>query len=155
MPPGFDNFNSSFTQKSHHILVLRLASVPHKLPSHRCSKWLELYFLLLLSESPSSRPQWYPFWNSDIPTSQSVLKQSYTEETNRQNNNDKAKKPTLDSHSISVNYCNILAYFHVTHNTFKWQNVKNSINCLPHISDMLSSFYPATEHSVTEHSIGD
>ena len=49
----------------------------------------------------------------DIPTSQSVLKQRYTEKTNSQNNDDKAKKPTRSSHSISVNYCNIFAYFHV------------------------------------------
>jgi len=86
MPPGFDNFNLSCTQKSHLIMVPRLASVPHKLPKtigHCRSKWLELYFHPLLSESLSSRSQWYPFWNSDIPTSQSVLKQSYTEETVR------------------------------------------------------------------------
>ena len=39
---------------------------------------------------------------SDIPsdTSQLALKQSYTEETNRQNNNGKVKKPTLGSHSF-------------------------------------------------------
>ena len=122
MPPGFDNFNPSCTQKSRHIVVPRLASVPHKLPKtigHRRSKWLQLYFRLLLSESLSSRSQWYPFWNSDIPTSQSALKQSYTEDTNGQNNDDKAKKPTLGSHSISVNYCNILVYFRVTNNKFK------------------------------------
>ena len=122
MPPGFDNFNPSCTQKSHHIVVPRLTSVPHKLPktiSHRRSKWFQLYFRLLLSESVRSWPQWYPFWNSDIPTSQSALKQSYTEDTNSQNNNNKAKKPTLGSHSISVNYCNILAYFRITHNKFK------------------------------------
>ena len=119
MPPGFDNFNPSCTQKSRHIVVPRLASVPHKLPKtigHRRSKWLQLYFRLLLSESLSSRSQWYPFWNSDIPTSQSALKQNYTEDTNGQ---DKAKKPTLGSHSISVNYCNIFAYFRITHNKFK------------------------------------
>ena len=63
--------------------------------------------------------QWYLFWNSDIPTSQSALKQSYTEETNCQKNDDKIKKPTLGSHSISLNYCNILAYFRITHNRFK------------------------------------
>ena len=57
--------------------------------------------------------------NSDIPTSQSVLKQSYTEDTNGQNNDDKTKKPTFGSHSIFVNYCNILAYFCITHNKFK------------------------------------
>ena len=122
MPPGFDNFNPSCTQKSRHIVVTRLTSVPHRLPKtigHRCSKWLQLYFCLLLSESVCSRCQWYPFWNSDIATSQSALKQSYTEDTNGQNNNDKAKKPTLGSHSISVNYCNILAYFRITHNKFK------------------------------------
>ena len=64
---------------------------------------------------------------SDIPseirtylhTSQSALKQSYTEKTNSQNNDDKAKKPTHGSHSISVNYCNILAYFRVTNYKFK------------------------------------
>ena len=32
VPPGFDNFNLSCTQKSHHILVPRLVSVPHKPP---------------------------------------------------------------------------------------------------------------------------
>ena len=57
--------------------------------------------------------------NSDIPTSQSALQQSYTKDTNGQNNDDKAKKPTLGSHSISVNYCNILVYFRITHNKFK------------------------------------
>ena len=122
MPPGFENFNPSCTQKSRHIVVARLASVPHKLPKtigHRRSKWLQHYFRLLLSESLSSGSQWYPFWNSDIPTSQSALKQSYTEDTNGQNNDDKIKKPTLGSHSISVNYCNILAYFHIMHNKFK------------------------------------
>ena len=122
MPPGFDNFNSSCTQKSHLIMVPMLASVPHKLPKttgHRRSKWLQLYFRLLLSESLSSRSQWYPFWNSDIPTSQSALKQSYTEDTNGQNNDDKINKPTLGSHSIFVNYCNILAYFRITRNKFK------------------------------------
>ena len=121
MPPGFDNFNSSCTSKIHHILVPGLASVLHKLPKtigHRRLKWLELYFRFLLSESPSSQSQWYPFWNLDISTSQSVLKQSYTEETNGQNNDDKVKKPTLSSHSISMNYC-ILAYFCVTNNKFK------------------------------------
>ena len=44
--------------------------------------------------------------------------QSYTEKINDQNNDDKAKKPTLGSHSISVNYCNIV-YFRVTNNKFK------------------------------------
>ena len=39
-----------------------------------------------------------------------MLKQRYTEETNGQNN-DKVMKPTLGSHSFSVNYCNILVYF--------------------------------------------
>ena len=95
------------------ILVPRLVSVPHKLPKtigHRHSKQLELYFCPLLSETCSSRSQWCPFRNSDIPTSQPALKQSYTEKTNGQNNNDKTKKP---SHSISVNYCNIFTYFRV------------------------------------------
>ena len=50
---------------------------------------------------------------------QSVLKQSYTEKTNGQNNDDKGMKPTLGSHSISINYCNILMYFRVTNNIFK------------------------------------
>jgi len=31
MPPGFDNLNPSCTQKSRHIVVPRLVSVPHKL----------------------------------------------------------------------------------------------------------------------------
>ena len=102
----FDNFNPSCTQKRHHIVVPRLAGVPHKPQKtigHRRSKWLELYFRLLLSASLSSRSQWYPFWNLDIPTSQSALKRSYSEETNSENNDDKARKPTLGSHSISVN----------------------------------------------------
>ena len=47
------------------------------------------------------------------------LKKSYTEKTNGQNNDNKATKPTHGSHSISVNYCNILAYFRVTDNKFK------------------------------------
>ena len=38
---------------------------------------------------------------------------------NGQNNDDKVKKPTLGGNSISVNYCNILAYFCVTNNKFK------------------------------------
>ena len=29
------------------------------------------------------------------------------------------KKPILGSHSISVNYCNILVYFRITNNKFK------------------------------------
>ena len=125
MPPGFDNFNPSCTQKSHHILVPRLASVPHEPPKtigHRRSKWLELYFCLLLSESHSSRSQSYPFWNLDIPTSQSAQKQSSTEETNGQNKNDKAKQPTLSSHSISTNDCNIFADFCITNNKFVENN---------------------------------
>ena len=117
MPLGYDNFNSSCTQKSHQILVPRLMSVSHKLPKtigHHRSKWLEHYFCLLFSETRSSQSQWYPFWNSDIPTSQSALKQSYREKTNGQNNDDKAKKPTLGSHSIFGNYCIIIAlYFRV------------------------------------------
>ena len=117
MPPGYDNFNSSCTQKSHQILVPRLASIPHKLPKtigHHRLKWLERYFCVLFSETRSSQSQWYSFWNSDIPTSQSALKQSYREKTNDQNNDYKAKKPTLSSHSIFINYCNIIAYFRVT-----------------------------------------
>ena len=54
-----------------------------------------------------------------VPTSQSALKQRCTEETNSQNNDDKAKKPTFGSYSISVTYCSILAYFHITHSKFK------------------------------------
>ena len=103
MPLGYDNFNSSCTQKSHQILVPRLASVPHKPPKtigHRRSKWLELYFCLLLAETRSSRSQWYPFWSSDIPTSQSALKQSYTEKTNGQNNDDTAKS----LHSAAIQF---------------------------------------------------
>ena len=37
-----------------------------------------------------------------IPTSQSVLKQSYTEKTNGKSNEDKVQKPILGSHSIFV-----------------------------------------------------
>ena len=40
--------------------------------------------------------------NTDIPTSQSVLKQSYTEKTNGKSNDDKVQKPILGSHSIFV-----------------------------------------------------
>ena len=141
MPPGFDNFDPSCTQKSHHIVVPRLASVPHKLPKiigHRRSKWLELYFRLLLSESLSSQSHWYPFWNSDIPTSQSVLKQSYTEDTNGQNNDDKTKKPILSSHSISVNYCNIPAYFHITHNKFNRPEVLTQCTSVMHTTMVLA-----------------
>ena len=122
MPLCYDNFNSSCTQKNHQILVPRPASVPHKplkTLGHRRSKWLELYFCLLLAERRSSRSQRCTFWNSDIPSSQPPLKQSYTEKTNGQNNDNKATKPTHGSHSISVNYCNILAYFRVTDNKFK------------------------------------
>ena len=43
----------------------------------------------------------------------------YRKDYNGQNNDDKAKKPTLGSHSISINYCNILAYFRVMNNKFK------------------------------------
>ena len=53
----------------------------------------------------------YPFWNLDIPTSQQT---KLYRKTNGQNNDDKAKKPTLGSYSIFVNYCNIIAQFHVT-----------------------------------------
>ena len=86
----------------------------------KCQRQLVIvaYFCLLFAETHSSRSQWYLFWNSDISTSQSALKQSYTEKTNGQNNDDKVKKPTLSSYSISVNYCNIL-YFSVTNNKFK------------------------------------
>ena len=42
----------------------------------------------------------YPFWSSDIPTSQSALKQSYTEKTNGQNNDDKAKS----LHSAAIQF---------------------------------------------------
>ena len=81
--------------KPYKILVSRLVSVPHKhtkTVAHHRSKWLELYFCLLLSESHSSQSQWYLFWNSDIPTSQSALKQSYSETTGGQNSIDKANK---------------------------------------------------------------
>ena len=47
------------------------------------------------------------------------LKQSYTEKTNSQNNDDKVKTLTLGSHSVSVNYCNILVYFCVMNNKVK------------------------------------
>ena len=73
-------------------MVPKLASVPPKPPNtigHCRSIWIELYFCLLLSELSSSQSQWCPFWNSDIPTSQSALKK-LTEETNGQNYDDKA-----------------------------------------------------------------
>ena len=47
------------------------------------------------------------------------LKQNYTEKINSHNNNDKAKKPTLGNHSISINCCNIFAYFCVANNKIK------------------------------------
>ena len=72
--------------------------------------WNHLSLSFSASEWPSSRSQLYAFWISDIPTSQSALKQSYTEETNGQNIDDKLKKPTLGSYSI---------FFHVTQNKFK------------------------------------
>ena len=123
MPPGFDNFNLFCTQKSRHIVVPRLASVLHKLPKtigHRRSNDFS-FTSVFCSQNHSalglsdirSEIQTY------VSTLQSALKQSYTEDTNDQNNDDKAKKPTLSSHSISVNYCNILVYFCITHNKFK------------------------------------
>ena len=49
-----------------------------------------------------------------------ALKQSNTENTNGQNNNDKVKKPTLGSHSVFVNYCmHIFVYFCITNNKVK------------------------------------
>ena len=45
-----------------------------------------------------------------------MLKQSYTEKTNGQDNDDKIEKSTLGNHLVSVNYCSILMYFHVTNN---------------------------------------
>ena len=77
---------------------------PSKMINHRPLKWLELYFCLLLSVKHSSQSQWYAFWNSDTPTSQSP-KQSSTEETNGQNNNDKAKKP-----SAAIQFRKVLQY---------------------------------------------
>ena len=60
-----------------------------------------------------------PLLKFRIPTSQLALNQSYAEKTNVQNNNDEAKKSTFGSHSISVNYCNIIAYCQVTNNKVK------------------------------------
>ena len=74
-------------------MVPKLASVlpkPSKTIGHCRSKWLELYFCFLLSELPSSQSQWYPFWNSDIPISQSVLKK-ISEETNSEKYDDKVR----------------------------------------------------------------
>ena len=77
----------------------------------------ELYLIcLLFKEACSSWSQWYSFWNSNIPTSLSVLKQIYWENTNGQNDDDEVKKTTLGSHSVSVNCCNILTYFYITNN---------------------------------------
>jgi len=68
-------------------------------------------------ETRSSWSQCYPFCNSDIPTctSQSAITQSYTIQTNHQNN---ANKVTYHSYLISVNYnatsanyCNTITYF--------------------------------------------
>ena len=60
-----------------------------------------------------------PLLKFRIPTSQSALNQSCAEKTNVQNNNDEAKKSTFGSHSISVNYCNTIAYCRVTNNKVK------------------------------------
>ena len=116
MPPGDNNFNSSCTQKIHKILFPRLVSFLHKPPKavgHQRSKRFEFYFCLLLSETCSSWSQSYPFWSTDIPTSQSALKQSFTEKTNGQDNDDKIKKFTLGNHLV---FGSILLYFHVTNN---------------------------------------
>ena len=89
--------------KPYKILVSRLVSVLHKhtkTVAHHRSKWLELYFCLLLSESHSSQSQWYPFWNWDIATSQSALKQSYSETTGGQNSIDEASK----LHSAAIQF---------------------------------------------------
>ena len=122
MLPGFDNFNPSCTQKSCHIVVPRLASVPHKLPNTIGHRHTEMTSALL----PSSALRITQLSVSVI----SVLKFKHTyftisaktklyKNANGQNNDDKAKKPTLGSHSISINYCNILAYFCITHNKCK------------------------------------
>ena len=69
-------------------------------------------------------------------------KKSYTEETNGQNNDDKAKEPTLSSLLISVNYCNILTYFCVTHNKFKAALTVLSITACPCIVDAYVPAFP-------------
>ena len=49
-----------------------------------------------------------------------MLKQTYTEDSSGQNNDDKVKKPIFGSHAITiVNYCNIFTFFHVTNNKVK------------------------------------
>ena len=78
-------------------------------PSVFCS---QKHTALGLSDIPSEI-------HTQLPISQSALKQSYTKKTNGQNYDDKAKKPTLSSHSLSVNYCNILTHFLVTNNKVK------------------------------------
>ena len=110
MPPGYDSFNSSRTQKSHQILVPRLASVSHKLPKmigQRHLKWLELSFCFLLSVSVISLQK---FGHTHFTISAKI--KLYTKD-------EKAKKPTLGSHSISVHYVNIVTYFRVTNNKVK------------------------------------
>ena len=111
MPPGFDNFDPSCTQKSYHILVPSLGSVPYKS--------LKMFGFTALKNT-QDLVSVIPFQNSDIPTSQSVLKQTYTEDSSGQNNDDKVKKPIFGSHAITiVNYCNIFTFFHVTNNKVK------------------------------------
>ena len=80
-------------------------------PSVFCS---QKHTALGLSDIPSEI-------HTQLPISQSALKQSqsYTKKTNGQNYDDKAKKPALSSHSLSVNYCNILTHFLVTNNKVK------------------------------------
>ena len=103
-------------QKSHQILVPRLASVLNKWPKmigHHHSKWLELYFCLLLVETCSSWTMCCPFWNSDIPASQSALKQQ--KRLTVRITMTKLKAYTRQP----FNFRNILTYFRFTNNKVK------------------------------------
>ena len=110
IPPVHEHDNFNCTQKSHQILVLRLLSVLHKsLKTIGCrhSKGLELFF----SQNHVAFSLRISLLKSRILTPQSALKQAMQKKRNCQNNNDRAKKLTLSSHLISVNYCSIFTYF--------------------------------------------
>ena len=105
-------------QKSPQISVPRLEGVPREDDHHCLQKSLEVYFCLLqkhtdigLSDIPSEI-QTYLLYNQ-------CQNNAYTEKNDDQNNDDKVKKPTLSSHSISMKYCNIIVYIPVTNNKVK------------------------------------
>ena len=116
MPSSYDNVNFSCTQKSYQILFPRFAGFPHN--HQKRSITIVQNDLSFTSVFCSQITLLLVFQNLDIPTSQSALKQSYTEETNGQNNDDKVKKLILGSHSVSANYCNIL-YFRIMNNKLR------------------------------------